>query len=174
MKLIKIAATGPESTGKSILAEQLASHYQTVWAPEYARIYLEKLSRPYNQNDLLHIAREQVKQEQTLLCKARRFFFADTEMTVIKIWSRVKFGRCDPEIIDLYNNQHYDLYLLMDVDLPWQPDPQREHPHMRKELFDLYLKELKNSRRRFAVVSGEGDQRFQNAVACINRHFLEM
>ena len=36
----RVVVFGPESTGKSTLAERLARHYGTVWVPEYARGYL--------------------------------------------------------------------------------------------------------------------------------------
>ena len=37
----KIVLYGPESTGKTQLAKDLAKHHKTVWVPEYARLYLE-------------------------------------------------------------------------------------------------------------------------------------
>lgn len=40
--IIKIVLFGPESTGKTTLSKQLARHYNTVWAPEFAREYLQK------------------------------------------------------------------------------------------------------------------------------------
>ena len=40
--LIKITLYGPESTGKTTLAKQLAEHYQTVWTPEFARDFLQE------------------------------------------------------------------------------------------------------------------------------------
>ncbi len=43
MSIKKIVVIGPESTGKSTLCLQLAEHYQTLWCPEYAREYLEKM-----------------------------------------------------------------------------------------------------------------------------------
>jgi nicotinamide riboside kinase len=33
---------GPESTGKTTLAIQLADHYKTAWVPEFARDYLQE------------------------------------------------------------------------------------------------------------------------------------
>jgi hypothetical protein len=51
--LQKIAIVGPESTGKSTLARQLASHFNTLWVPEFARKYIDQLNRPYQQADLL-------------------------------------------------------------------------------------------------------------------------
>ena len=54
----RIAITGPESTGKSMLAQQLADHYHTLWVPEFARDYLTSLNRPYEEDDILYIARQ--------------------------------------------------------------------------------------------------------------------
>ncbi|MDV7398455.1 ATP-binding protein, partial [Arthrospira platensis SPKY1] len=56
---LRIALTGPESTGKTTLAKALAARFDTVWAPEYARTYLERLGRPYQYGDLEVIARGQ-------------------------------------------------------------------------------------------------------------------
>nr|WP_317045233.1 ATP-binding protein [Formosa algae] len=43
---LKIVLFGPESTGKTVLAKQLAAHYNTVFVPEYSRTYaLEKLKK---------------------------------------------------------------------------------------------------------------------------------
>ncbi len=69
-RIYRIAVVGPESTGKSVLAEQLASHYNTVWVSEYSRKYLPKLERAYNYNDILIIARAQFLNEQELLKEA--------------------------------------------------------------------------------------------------------
>jgi NadR type nicotinamide-nucleotide adenylyltransferase len=165
--IMKVAITGPESTGKSMLSEQLAAHYQTAWVPEYAREYLEKLGRPYEERDILFIARGQVSGEERQLPQATRFLFCDTESLVTKIWSEVKYGRCDPWILDAIERHPYDLYLLCDVDLPWEYDPLREHPDQRQYLFDLYYNELKNRKYPFFVVRGTGPDRLANAVRII-------
>ena len=170
-KLIRIAITGPESTGKSDLAKNLAEHYRTVWVPEYAREYLDKLNREYNYEDILLIAKGQVKAETGMLEKANRFLFADTEMIVLKIWCEVKYGKCHPWILNQLAKQNYDLYLLTDIDLPWQPDPLREHPDKRRELFNLYLDEMKKRNLPFEIVSGFGDQRLANAIEIIEKRF---
>ena len=163
----KIAITGPESTGKSMLAEQLAAHYHTVWVPEYAREYLEKLGKPYEEKDILLIARGQLDHEAVLMKMATGYLFCDTELLVTKIWSEVKYNRCDPWILHAAENHRYDLYLLCDIDLPWQYDPLREHPDQRQFLFDLYFNELKNRQFPFAVVNGTGTDRLQNALKTI-------
>ena len=63
-QIIRIAITGPESTGKSTLARQLAEHYQTTWVPEFARVYLDQLGRPYEEGDLVSIAKGQLQAEK--------------------------------------------------------------------------------------------------------------
>jgi NadR type nicotinamide-nucleotide adenylyltransferase len=170
-KLIRIAITGPESTGKSDLAKALAEYYQTVWVPEYAREYLNNLNRDYIYKDILLIAKGQVKGEEEILEKTNRFLFADTEMIVLKIWCEVKYRKCHPWILNQLAKQKYDLYLLTDIDLPWQPDPLREHPDKRRELFNLYLDELKKKDLPFEIVSGFGDQRLANAIEIIEKRF---
>lgn len=163
----KIAITGPESTGKSVLAEQLANHYKTVWVPEYAREYLEFLGEPYQEKDIVLIAQGQMLSEGSQIGKADNFLFCDTELLVTKIWSEVKYNRCDPWILKTIEAHRYDLYLLCDIDLPWQYDPLREHPHQRQYLFDLYYNELNNRGFNFAVIRGTGNERFRNAVEAI-------
>jgi Predicted ATPase/kinase involved in NAD metabolism len=167
--IIRIAITGPESTGKSWLAENLAKTYHTTWVPEYAREYLEKLNRPYTYDDILAIAHGQMESEDSALQMADKFLFGDTECMVTKIWCDVKFERCHPWIIKQIEQRPYDLYLLCDIDLPWQPDPQREHPHLRKYLFDLYCTELTDRRLSFGIVKGIGEARLECAVEIINR-----
>jgi len=154
-----------------MLASQLARHFHTLWVPEYARTYLENLDRPYKYEDILGIAKGQVAQIEKVSKKAGSYLFSDTEMTVTKIWCEFKYGKCHPWILEQLEKQDFDLYLLMDTDLPWEFDPQREHPGKRKELFDLYLKELLQRKVKFEIISGIGEKRFQKALEIINSKF---
>ena len=114
--LHRIAITGPESTGKSKLAQNLAGHYHTVFVPEYAREYIDNLNRPYNQEDILEIAR--ARQDGRRGGKeGKRILFCDTELIVTKIWSEVKYGICDPWILGEIESRKYDLYLLCYIDI---------------------------------------------------------
>jgi len=169
--LKRIAITGPESTGKSMLAEQLAAHYGTLWVPEYAREYLNGLNRPYEFDDLAKIARGQLAHENRLARQAGKYLFCDTELLVIKIWSLYKYHRCDPWILEELGSHPYDLYLLCDIDLPWVEDPLREHPALRKYFFDWFCRELEQMKAPFRVVSGPGPDRLQNALSIIDSFF---
>ncbi len=174
----RIAVTGPESTGKSILAMQLADHYGTVWVPEYAREYINQLGRPYEESDILAIAKGQLQHEQEAemiveqVKNREKYLFSDTEALVTKIWSDVKYDRCDPWILDQVKTHVYDLYLLCDIDIPWEYDPQREHPELREHLFNFYHEELLEHNRNFRVVSGIGEDRLKNAIKFIDACFI--
>jgi len=163
----KIAILGPESTGKSELSKALAEHFNTVWVPEYARRYIDNLGRPYNKSDLKKIANGQIQLEDSQLEHARDFLFCDTNLLVIKVWSEHKYGSCDEWILNELISRNYDLYLLTDVDIPWEEDPQREHPMLRSYFFDVYRNELENAVVNYGIIRGTGSERVENALSVI-------
>jgi NadR type nicotinamide-nucleotide adenylyltransferase len=160
-KIIRIAVTGPESTGKTTLAKELAKKYNTVWVPEIARAYLTHLNRPYEEKDLAEIARLQREEEEKLISKANQIIFCDTEMLVIKIWSEFKYKRVAPYILNELRNQKYNAYLLCGTDLPWEYDVLREHPGMRDSLYKLYYSELEKMNAPFIEVWGSVEERIK-------------
>lgn len=62
--MLKVGIIGPESTGKSTLAQQLSQRYHGIYVPEYAREYVEQLGHPYTYDDVCAIARYQIEQLQ--------------------------------------------------------------------------------------------------------------
>lgn len=169
----KIVITGPESTGKSTLCKQLAEHYNTIWCPEYAREYLETNGTQYRYEDLLEIARGQIRlEEQTLKTAAeqdRSLVFIDTDLHVIKVWSEFVFRACDEFILEQIIERTYDLYLLCNTDLPWQPDSLREYPELktRQLLYQMYKDILVNQQVPWAEISGNHEKRFTGAVRAV-------
>ena len=162
--ILKVAVTGPESTGKSTLARQLAAHYNTVWVPEYARHYISDLPGRYTLSDVENIARGQLGNYRVALPQANKVLFADTDLLVIKIWMLHAFKTCPAWILEALEKQDFDLYLLMNVDLPWEPDPQREHPYLRQFFYDWYKHELQQYQFNFVEISGAEEKRFHNAI----------
>ncbi len=165
MKPIKrIAITGPESTGKTWLAKNLAAYFHTVYVPEYAVEYLLEHGPAYTLKDIENIAKGQLELEEQYVQKAGGLLFCDTDLLVCKIWSEMVFKKV-PEWIEKMMTEHrYDLYLLCFPDIQWQPGPFRENPEDRKYLFDLYEAELKNHGFRYATIKGQGNERLENAV----------
>jgi NadR type nicotinamide-nucleotide adenylyltransferase len=167
-KVKRIAIVGPECTGKTDLAHFLAHHYQTSWVPEYAREYINQLSRPYKKDDLIKIAEGQVLLENQWALQANKLLFCDTTLVVIKIWSEFKYGDCPTEIIERMNSQNYALHLLTNIDIPWVDDPQREHPDKREMLFEIYKSELVKQQISFVEVKGIGEARREAALKAVN------
>jgi len=164
----KVAIVGPECTGKSTLAKQLADHYQTVWAQEYARGYLDNLVRPYDQSDLYSIGKGQLRLEKSWLQGANRLLFCDTNLLVIKIWSDFKYGATDEAILDMMDLSSYALHLLTYIDIPWEDDPLREHPDKRNQLYEIYINELRSAHVPFVEIRGSVEERMKLATTEID------
>lgn len=145
---LRIAFTGPESTGKSTLANWLSSFLSIPLAPEFARAYLEK-SPSYEFEDLTKITKGQ------LALWPEGNLIADTELHVIQIWSQEKFKQIDPTILIALQQQKFDHYFLCAPDIPWEEDPLRENPLDRDRLFESYRKELIAYQRPFTVLAGD-------------------
>lgn len=167
--MIRFAITGPESSGKTTLAEKLALKANGTWIPEFAREFLEQLHRPYTQHDLDTIAKGQLKAWEK--APKNKLQICDTEMLVMKVWSDFKFGSCSFFIKAALEKQKFDYYFLCQPDMDWEEDPLREHPEQREELFEIYLQELKNRGLPFTIVSGSKEERIESCLKLI--HNLE-
>lgn len=196
----KIVIIGPESTGKSTLCKQLANHYNTLWCPEYAREYLTEHGTTYTYDDLLEIAQGQLRLEDQSLSKVintkyevrstnykngkpgtdykpqtsnYNLLFIDTNMYVMKVWCEFVFDRCHQFILDEIATRKYDLYLLMNIDLPWTKDELREYPDLesREKLYRIYKDILINQHVPWTEISGADEMRLQQAINAVDLCF---
>ena len=171
-EILKIAIVGPESTGKSTMSAYLAKHYNTVWVPEYAREYCEKLTQPPTWQDEVNMFYGQLTLEREILPQANKLLICDTTFITVKIWSDYTFGKSPQEVLAELPIHPYDLYLLLEIDLPWEEDPLRDFPHMREHFMDIWHKELQDLNANYVVISGAGPERYDNAVKAIDRFLL--
>jgi NadR type nicotinamide-nucleotide adenylyltransferase len=181
----KIVAIGPESTGKSMLCEQLAKHFNTIWCPEYAREYLNQNGVKYSYDDLKKISQgqlvmedycvEQVSSETEesgkLQTENAKLAFIDTNMYVMKVWYEYVFGRCEYFVLDEIAARNYDLYLLCNIDLPWIEDEMREYPEEKNriELYNIYKDILINQQTPFIEISGNYEERLRKAITGVEK-----
>lgn len=159
-----IVATGPESSGKTTFVKELKGYFDLEVVDEYAREYLKDKPK-YMEEDLLEIARGQLNLLKNINSE---FILSDTDLLTIKIWSEVKYGNVNPQIIELLHQNLPDAYLLFRPDIPWEDDPLRESPNDRDELFEIYLKEIKALNVPFIIVEGDRKNRLDSAKTFIS------
>jgi len=162
--MIRVAITGPESTGKTTLAKAISEKLNGEYIPEFAREYLAELKGKYKQSDLNEIARRQLG---SLLNSSARLRISDTDFIVLDIWSNEKYGSTSSYIEDLIINKYFDLHILCTPDIPWEEDPLRENPNDRDRLFDLYKTRLIELKKPFIIVEGSHEERLKKSCEAI-------
>lgn len=172
---IRIAVTGPESTGKSTLAMQLAELYEGIYIPEFAREYVEKLPHHYTYDDVEAIAKKQIEQYHSTQTSAGKLYVFDTWLIITKVWFNWVFKKTPGWLDQQIRECPMDLFLLCLPDLPWQPDSVRENGgENRLKLLDLYRDELNYYGFRFVEIGGKGEQRIQSALQALNNFYPTM
>jgi nicotinamide riboside kinase len=168
-----LCLTGPESTGKTTLAEALAAHFRVPLVEEVARGYLAGRS-DYSPADVLEIARLQMAAEARSLAQSEGLVVCDTDLLVIQVWWEERYGELPAELTVGLAERSERHYLLMKPDLAWSADPLRENPDDRDRLFARYRALLAEDRFSWTEVGGEGAARLAEALAVIARSFPEL
>ena len=138
----RIGIIGPESTGKTTLAKEIAERYHGTYVAEYAREFVErKGTTEVTYEELCEIAKEQIRE---LEIRDEGLVVYDTELIVTKVWFDYAFGRWPEWLDEAIRKYPMDLYVLLYPDIPWVPDPARSNGSdaIRLELFERYKKEV--------------------------------
>lgn len=167
MKLRTICLHGPESTGKSTLAPRIAEYLGGEVVDEYGREYAEARGIDFTMRDLLEIAKTHDAGTRTMVAAGLRPLVLDTDPLMTAVWADMLFGDRDPWFDEWQG--YADFYLLFDIDMAWRADGTRMFgtPELRQRFFDLSKAELKRRGVRWALVSGQGEERYANAIAAI-------
>ena len=168
----RVVVTGPESTGKTVIARKLSGYFTGHYVEEFARTYIESLGRPYVFEDVVAIAREQLSKRAEMKLKTDQWVFFDTDLIVTKLWFDLVYNKCPKWLEDEVEEPFMDLYLLCYPDLPWVEDPVRENGGERRFfLFEKYKEELEKNGFSYYIVRGSGEDRFKSAIEGIQRYF---
>lgn len=170
----KIVLFGPESSGKTTLSKELANHYNSLWVKEYARDYLQDKwnneSKVCELEDLIPIAVGQMKLENELTKVSENILICDTDLLETKVYSETYYdGFCDQNLEKYAIENTYDLYILTDIDIPWEKDDLRDKPNQREESFEIFKNELIKNNLPFELISGTRIERLKKAINCINK-----
>jgi HTH-type transcriptional regulator, transcriptional repressor of NAD biosynthesis genes len=167
---------GPESTGKTTLARELAARFQTVWIPEYGRLYCEIFGNDCDLEDLRAIRRGHDLFSTAARRKAKTLAIFDTDAVMTAIWAEVLLGSRDA-VLDRIDDTA-DLYLLCDIDIAWENDGVRygglAAPEARRRFFDLCRDELVRRDLPYVTIRGDHQMRFDTAVDAVLAHFPEL
>jgi HTH-type transcriptional regulator, transcriptional repressor of NAD biosynthesis genes len=163
----KICLYGPESTGKSIMAMQLAEQYNTTYVPEVAREMLTK--NEFSVEDIIQIGHAHYNRINKNLKTADKIIFCDTDAITTQIYAQHYLATIPPVLYELEEKIKYDIYFLFDIDVPWVPDGLRDLPHRRQEMFSLFRHELEKRNIPYILVSGDWKERKNIITKAVNQ-----
>lgn len=153
----KICFYGPESTGKSFLAQKLAVRYHTEFVPEVAREVVT--SNEFTLDDIIKIGNLHVERIKEKTKNANRILFCDTDAITTQIYCRHYLSGVPDVLYELEKEIIYDQYFLFDVDVPWVSDGMRDLGERRKEMFAVFKKELETRNLPYLLVQGNYEER---------------
>jgi NadR type nicotinamide-nucleotide adenylyltransferase len=166
---LKVVLFGPESTGKTTLAKQLAEHFNTLWVPEYMREYLQEKwdaeGEKCTMDDLIPIAEGQMQIENEASKLVDELLICDTNLLEICVYSQYYYNGFCPDKIEKYAKENtYDLYFLTFVDVPWKIDDLRDRPYERQKMFRTFEAQLNDYQLQYEILKGTKIERFEFAV----------
>lgn len=161
----KICFYGPESTGKSFLARNLAAAFQTELVPEVAREIIT--SNEFTVEDIIKIGHAQTQRVLDKVKTANRFLFCDTDVITTQVYCKYYLGVVPQVLFELEKKIHYDHYFLFDVDVPWVKDGMRDLGHKREEMFKIFKHELDRRKIPYTLVRGDYEEREKIVVSTL-------
>jgi NadR type nicotinamide-nucleotide adenylyltransferase len=167
----RVVIIGSESSGTTTLARALAGHYQTVWVPEYGRVYSEGREytrQAWRSDEFTFIALEQARMEDGLATLANEVLICDTDPFATAIWHERYLGSRSDAVWEIAARRKYDLYVVTDVNIPFEHDSIRDGESFRQWMQGRFIEELSKGPTPMIVVSGPHEERFAAAVKRID------
>lgn len=169
-----IVLHGPESTGKTVLAQRLAARFGGVAVPEYGRAYCELHGVDCNADDLLNIAAGQDAAIDAAGRECPGLIVSDTDALLTEVWSKMMLGEscfkaAPPRVSGA-------LYLLTDIDTPFIHDALRVYSDeaSRRCFFDLAKAALEQCEVDCVTISGDWAQRETIAAQAVFDRFSQL
>jgi HTH-type transcriptional repressor of NAD biosynthesis genes len=163
----KICFYGPESTGKSVMAKQLAAYYHTEFVPEVAREIVS--SNEFTIDQIIKIGYAQTERIIDKAKTANKILFCDTDLITTQIYCRHYLGVVPDVLYELEKKITYDQYFLFDIDVPWVGDGMRDLGDSRQVMFEIFKHELEIRNISYQLVKGDYKERERFLKSEVNK-----
>ncbi len=165
--ITRVCLIGPQSTGKSELARELARHFTAQSTPEFARDYATVIGRELTVDDVAPIAAGQMAIEDRCVGRLR---ILDTDLLSTVVYARFYYGSCPRWVEEQARMRRADLYLLLSIDTPFVDDAVRDSSDKRGELFERFRSALREFGAIYEVIEGSWDERREAALRAISTY----
>ena len=169
----RVVITGSESTGKSVLAHELAARYGAELTPEHSREYALARHNVLGPDDVEPIARGQMALEDAHNAAAHRnhatLVIQDTDLLSTAVYAAHYYGACPAWIADEARRRRPDLYLLLEIDVPWVADGVRDQEHAREPAQQRFRDAVAASGAPSVTINGDWTARREQAITAIDR-----
>ena len=165
---IKVVILGTESTGKTVLTQRLARHYNATPVFEAGRDIIPH-SNHFSIDDLYTTAQAHARRIRSAETGASPLIIIDTDIHITMSYCRFAFNK--ELIVDqpVYDANKASLYLYLTKDIDYIQDGTRLSEADRNKLDVSHREVLKESNIPFTEISGSWEERFEKAVNKINQ-----
>ncbi len=175
-----IVIFGSESSGKSTLTKQLASHYKVFSNPEFSRVYLDTKMKYINYEDTNSLTFQDVepiaigqlcsenRMKELAISHTHSFYFLDTNLLTTLIYSNYIYKQVPFWLEKAIQNQDYSHYLLLNPNTKWEFDKQRESNEGRQFFYIKMKEELEKRNINYSEIEELNEKRLQEAIQIID------
>lgn len=160
---LKVVILGTESTGKTTLTENLAAYFNCSKVLEAGRDLIPD-SNEFSIDDLYLVAREHAKRIDETAAGNSALVIIDTDIHITKSYCRYTFHKELEVSDDIYRANKAHLYLYLNNDVEYYQDGTRLSEDERNKLDFSHRQVVKEANLPVIEISGNWEERFQQAV----------
>ena len=154
---------GGESSGKTTIAEAMATRLRTSWVSEYGRQRWQEKNGVLEYADMEGIALEQIQREERYRLQANRYLFCDTSPLTTLFYSLQMFGLASERLVKMAKRRYHFVFLCA-PDFAFVQDGTRQVAAFREYQHSWYLRELAERDIAYVLLSGPVQVRIETVL----------
>lgn len=168
-----VCCFGQESVGKTTMTKWLAGKLQGRFVHEWARQFLETVGAEVTDEKMLQIVRGQYA--AMVSAPKSLFNIYDTDLLSTIGYYRIYGGKPPEEISQKFNLTKCDLYVMLNDNIPFEPDPLRYGGDRRESGMDFWIKLLEEFDCNYYVVKETDiEKQRKEVVKAVYDHFTDL